>query len=136
MIRFFLRNRAPNGARELSFFDSNSILIDSCGFCFGMLQTMAIYLRPSITHFARTLKLSEQQLLELQDYRQCGTEIGQINLGLSLYKKPGGSDPSLIKLNQHFTNLLDEAFVQTNGGPISSYPQPVWPFDSIPAIVS
>lgn len=99
-------------------------------------QSMATLVRPALVAFQRSLGESNGTLLDLTNYQKRATEIGQINLALSVYAHIGGSDSELLALNAHFTRLLARALERNQGAPLMSYPYLSWPFDTIPCLVS
>ena len=63
------------------------------------------------------------------------TYIGQVNLALSAYRLIGGDD-RFERQNRHLSRILHRAIAARNGAPIESWPGLLWPFDTLPAVLS
>lgn len=74
-------------------------------------------------------------LTKLGDYRSQAVMLGQLNLVLGCWKLVGGDDRHAA-LHRRISGILAEALRTRNGQPLDSYPMLVWPFDTIPVIVS
>ena len=82
-----------------------------------------------------TERVVNSPILNLSDYRDMGTFLGQYNLALSVYLTRY-KNVDLQKQNDHLSKLLLKAFHDNNYAQIKSYPNLTWSFDSIPALLS
>lgn len=99
-------------------------------------NAIEVYIKPAIKLFEASQLSSGISILQLSNYKGFGTELGQINLALSVYKTIGGTDSELLGINNQLNALFYDALTENQGAPIKSYPSLVWPFDTMPAIVS
>jgi hypothetical protein len=74
-------------------------------------------------------------LLSLPDYRKHATYLGQLNLLLGAYRLIS-SDQRYLPLQRHLSDVLYQGLVANRGGPLASYPEYTWPFDTIPVLLS
>ena len=74
-------------------------------------------------------------LAKLKDYRSNATMLGQYNLVLGCWKLVGGDDRFEAK-HRAVSEALAKAMQERGGKPLDSYPALVWPFDTIPVVLS
>ena len=83
---------------------------------------------------ARRVKAPAGDLARLTDYRKQAVYLGHINLLLSAYASVGGKQHDA--LHASLSKLLAEALRSAAGRPLHSFPGLVWPFDTVPVLVS
>ncbi len=99
-----------------------------------MLGKVRSMLDLAIPVVAQRVRAPGGQLTSLQDYRQHGTYICQLNVGLGAARLLGDRDHEA--LHKHLTQLIRKAMDQDNGKPLFSFPGLIWPFDTIPCLFS
>lgn len=72
---------------------------------------------------------------EIDEANGEATYIGQVNLALSAFRLLGGDD-RFENQNRHLSGILHRAIAERHGAPIESWPGLLWPFDTLPAVLS
>ena len=72
---------------------------------------------------------------QIDDANGEATYIGQVNLALSAFRLIGGDD-RFEPQNRHLSAILHRAIAERHGAPIESWPGLLWPFDTLPAVLS
>lgn len=99
-----------------------------------MLGKVRRLLDVAIPEVAQRIGAPDLVLTRLTDYRQHGTYVCQLNVGLGAARLLG--DVRHEKLHQHLTQLIRTALAAAKGGPVFSFPGLIWPFDTIPCLFS
>jgi len=77
----------------------------------------------------------DRDLSRLRDYESQAVMLGQLNLVLGCYKHVGGDD-RYGAVHRRVSQVLAQALRSRQGQPLDSYPMLVWPFDTIPVLLS
>lgn len=75
------------------------------------------------------------KLENMGEFNGHGTYLGQLNLALACYRLAGG-DNRYEQLHKALSSVLHEELVRLSGKPLRSYPDLLWPFDTVPALLS
>ena len=77
----------------------------------------------------------DSDLTKLGDYKSQAVMLGQLNLVLGCWKLVGGDD-RYSAMHKRISGVLAEGLRTRDGQPLDSYPLLVWPFDTIPVVLS
>ena len=95
-------------------------------------ETVAILSRMAIDVLENRLG---RKVEEIDEANGEATYIGQVNLALSAFRLLGGDD-RFENQNRHLSGILHRAVAERHGAPIESWPGLLWPFDTLPAVLS
>jgi hypothetical protein len=101
-------------------------------YCLGQMRKLIDLMVP---HVARDVAAPDRRLTNLRSYGKQGTRLSTLNLVLTCYALLS-DDGRYADIHTAVSQVLYDALVEAKGGPIASYPEYTWYFDTIMTIAS
>ncbi|HAI11310.1 MAG TPA: hypothetical protein DCM28_06360 [Phycisphaerales bacterium] len=89
----------------------------------------------AIPQVGKFIEAPANDLMQMSTYARHGTFLSTLNIAIGHYRLIS-DDPRYNKIHDYLSHLLLAALKAKQGGPIDSYPQYTWYFDTIMALAS